>query len=157
MPKHSELTGADLHEPKGIEVATIGQVYIANGSGSGTWQDPLTGIAGLNKFSLTGTFEDVSTASSLFFVVPQKSSLTKITGVLSGPITAADSVVTIYKNSIAQTPTLVVPNAGSGAAVKSSQNYTLAFLEGDVIELRNDGASSGSASYSVSLSFTANS
>jgi microcystin-dependent protein len=31
------MTGADLHEPKGIGEATSGQVYQADGSGSGTW------------------------------------------------------------------------------------------------------------------------
>lgn len=34
---HSTLTGADLHEPKGAASAASGTVYIANGSGSGTW------------------------------------------------------------------------------------------------------------------------
>jgi len=38
MPAHSSLTGADLHEPKGAASATSGQVYVADGAGSGTWQ-----------------------------------------------------------------------------------------------------------------------
>lgn len=37
MPEHNTLTGADLHEPKGVAAATIDQVYIADGAGSGTW------------------------------------------------------------------------------------------------------------------------
>lgn len=36
---HSLLTGSDLHEPKGVAAATAGQVYISNGSGSGSWTD----------------------------------------------------------------------------------------------------------------------
>lgn len=36
---HSQLTGADLHEPKGVASALSGQVYRANGAGSGSWQD----------------------------------------------------------------------------------------------------------------------
>lgn len=36
---HKNLTGADLHEPKGIEIASSDQVYVANGSGSGVWKD----------------------------------------------------------------------------------------------------------------------
>jgi len=36
---HSSLTGSNLHEPKGVATATSGQVYIANGSGSGVWTD----------------------------------------------------------------------------------------------------------------------
>jgi hypothetical protein len=34
---HSTLTGADLHEPKGVAAATAGDVYIADGAGSGSW------------------------------------------------------------------------------------------------------------------------
>lgn len=35
--KHSTLTGADLHEPKGVSTAAANTAYIANGAGSGTW------------------------------------------------------------------------------------------------------------------------
>lgn len=35
---HKSLTGSDLHEPKGIELAAPGQVYVSNGAGSGSWQ-----------------------------------------------------------------------------------------------------------------------
>lgn len=34
---HKSLTGSDLHEPKGIELAAAGQVYVADGAGSGSW------------------------------------------------------------------------------------------------------------------------
>ncbi len=37
MTAHSALTGADLHEPKGAAAATAGQVYVADGAGSGAW------------------------------------------------------------------------------------------------------------------------
>ena len=37
MPLHRDLTGPQLHEPKGAAAASSGQVYVANGSGSGTW------------------------------------------------------------------------------------------------------------------------
>lgn len=35
--QHSSLTDPNLHEPKGISTATGDQVYISNGSASGTW------------------------------------------------------------------------------------------------------------------------
>lgn len=37
---HASLTGADLHEPKGVSAASSGQVYVADGAGSGTWTTP---------------------------------------------------------------------------------------------------------------------
>lgn len=36
---HASLTGANLHEPKGVASATNGQVYVSNGSGTGVWTD----------------------------------------------------------------------------------------------------------------------
>ena len=36
---HRNLTGADLHEPKGADTALSGQVYVSNGVGSGSWTD----------------------------------------------------------------------------------------------------------------------
>lgn len=35
--QHNLITGSDLHEPKGVAAAGANQVYVANGSGSGTW------------------------------------------------------------------------------------------------------------------------
>lgn len=37
--KHNVLTGADLHEPKGVASATSGTVYVADGASSGAWQN----------------------------------------------------------------------------------------------------------------------
>lgn len=39
MTLHKDLTGADLHESKGISSATLDQVLRADGAGSGSWQD----------------------------------------------------------------------------------------------------------------------
>lgn len=41
MPTHSSLTGSDLHEPKGAAAANAGDIYIADGVGSGSWK-PIT-------------------------------------------------------------------------------------------------------------------
>lgn len=37
MSVHKNLTGADLHEPKGADTALSGYVYVSNGTGSGVW------------------------------------------------------------------------------------------------------------------------
>jgi hypothetical protein len=42
---HKNLSGADLHEPKGIGGAAAGTVYVANGAGSGVWT-PSTSFPG---------------------------------------------------------------------------------------------------------------
>ena len=40
MPEHKDLTGSDLHEPKGIELVTTDakMIYFADGAGSGEWR-----------------------------------------------------------------------------------------------------------------------
>lgn len=35
--QHSELTGASLHEPKGVAAADANRAYISDGTGSGDW------------------------------------------------------------------------------------------------------------------------
>lgn len=58
--EHKNLTGASLHEPKGTAAATSGQVYTADGAGSGTWQKYLasnidtTGAAADDAFYADG-------------------------------------------------------------------------------------------------------
>lgn len=37
MPEHRDITGADLHEPKGVAGASEGEFYRADGEGSGSW------------------------------------------------------------------------------------------------------------------------
>jgi microcystin-dependent protein len=38
---HRDLTDPEIHEPKGISTAEAGTVYVADGSGSGSWIEPL--------------------------------------------------------------------------------------------------------------------
>ena len=42
--QHNVITDPDLHEPKGVASAASGTVYKADGTGSGTWVYPLTGL-----------------------------------------------------------------------------------------------------------------
>jgi hypothetical protein len=38
--QHSDITDPNIHEPKGVASAAAGKVYVANGSGSGSWELP---------------------------------------------------------------------------------------------------------------------
>lgn len=66
---HSSLTTTDLHEPKGVAAATSGQVYIANGAGSGAWTtpDPVVfpnkHIAGLTWSNAADASNDITVAA----------------------------------------------------------------------------------------------
>lgn len=37
MVQHADLTGSELHEPKGVDTATAQQVYVADGASGGAW------------------------------------------------------------------------------------------------------------------------
>lgn len=64
MTEHRVLTGADLHEPKGISTASSGQVYIADGAGSGSWLSP--GGSAYGEMKVTNNASTIAlTAGSL--------------------------------------------------------------------------------------------
>lgn len=60
MVAHAVLTGADLHEPKGVATAAANKVYVTNGAGSGSFQDYVVPGATV----VTGSYEEVLVASS---------------------------------------------------------------------------------------------
>lgn len=77
---HSTLTGSNLHEPKGVASATAGQVYIADGAGSGAWtasssafpgqvSDFYTPVAPSGWLELDGSTISTTTYSALFTAV----------------------------------------------------------------------------------------
>lgn len=53
--EHSVLAGTEIHEPKGIADASLGEVYVADGNGSGNW-------ANVGASSFTGMISDFAWA-----------------------------------------------------------------------------------------------
>jgi len=104
---HSSLTGADLHEPKGVATATNNQVYVANGSSSGAWTN--------RQHILITYLEDVSTAETVYVPIPFAGEISKVTSVLSNAITVADSVVTIRNSAGTSMGTMTIAHSGSAA------------------------------------------
>lgn len=62
--EHSTLTTGELHEPKGAAGAAAGQVYVANGAGSGVWTPADSHIAGYIAFDATTPAYQHSTTTS---------------------------------------------------------------------------------------------
>lgn len=50
---HSTLTDPYLHEPKGVASASAGSIYVANGSGSGTWSHAHHYVGSYVDFDIT--------------------------------------------------------------------------------------------------------
>mgnify|MGYP001808738888 CR=1 FL=1 len=98
--QHASLTGSDIHEPKGANSASSNTVYVANGSGSGTWQQVASGqintasIKNLNQITLNLQLDDLATAQSWWVVCPLAGVITKIYTVLHKAIATADVVLT---------------------------------------------------------------
>lgn len=59
--EHVDISAGEIHEPKGITLATSGQLYYANGAGSGAWADETDQIAGITVSRL---IDAQSTAAS---------------------------------------------------------------------------------------------
>lgn len=62
--EHSALTTGELHEPKGAATATSGEVYVADGLGSGDWAPADSHIAGYIAFDATTPAYQHSTTTS---------------------------------------------------------------------------------------------
>lgn len=62
MPDHKDLTGVELHEPKGIDTALEHTVYEADGAGSGNWVYAVGAVHGEMIIESNVTPEVVPTA-----------------------------------------------------------------------------------------------
>lgn len=147
---HSALTGSDLHEPKGADSANSGEVYIADGAGSGTW----TALNNANKVFLHYRFNNISTASSQWVIPGIAGTITKIQTVLSGAITGADCGMSF---EIAGTPItgggITIANAGSAAGDIDSATPSAAntITADQAIEMISDGASTNNVNLGITF------
>lgn len=176
MPEHKDITDPNLHEPKGVASATSGQVYVANGSGSGTWSKPsasnVTVTDSNGYFSgsdvesvLEELYEkqiyfydrilDVSSASFVLVPIPENMTIQMIRFVLGGAITTADDTLTITRgvdNAVLGTQVITQSGSAEGSTFDftPSSNASINSSSNKYLKIATDGAS-GSA---VPLYFT---
>lgn len=62
--QHASLTDPELHEPKGVASASSGQVYVADGAGSGSWQAQSSGTLRTEVSLQADTISDSSNLSA---------------------------------------------------------------------------------------------
>ena len=163
MALHKDLTGADLHEPKGQAAAAVNTVYVADGAGSGTHKKvpllslDLTTMESPNTYYLSGVLPDVSTSSLLLIPVIDQSTLISIRCTLNSNITVADSTLTFLRQDGASLGTpLVIPFTGSalgvGYSFAATTNTTIA--ASGWIKIETDGLSTTAAALSITLKLT---
>lgn len=149
MTAHASLTGADLHEPKGAASAASGQVYVANGSGSGVWTTPK-----ISYITLQGDWTDISTAQTIYLPVPVAGTIKKIYVTLDAGITVADSNLTFTINGVAITGSAITA-AQSGSTAGTTYNSSPSALNvvsaGQYVSCATDGASSTTAKAHITV------
>jgi hypothetical protein len=140
---HSSLTDPYLHEPKGAAAAASGEVYVANGSGSGAWTAKET----LIELSLEGYLENVSAVEKVYVPIPFAGTVVKILTVLEAVISSSNSTVTVKNAAGSSMGTLTITASGSAAGdvdtlVPVSNNTVTA---DSFITIESDGASTNTA------------
>jgi hypothetical protein len=169
MVAHSSLTGADLHEPKGVASAAANTAYIANGSGSGVWKKPDAANVAVQDagsiftasnvedvleelYELTlpvsGHFEDVSNIETVLLPIPFSCTVVSIKMILGGAITIADTTISVSRSDGASMGSQVIEFAGSAEGTiftfvpSSNANFTGGTH--NYIKLVSDGGSTTS-------------
>lgn len=150
MVAHADLTGANLHEPKGADSASADTVYIADGLGSGTWdkigadQIDTTTIFNLNKFSLAVTFPDIGTSSSIYVPISVDCILKKVTTAIQASIAGSNTVLTVANYAGTTIGTITIAYTGSAAGdidvLSAASNND--FLANTYLKITTDGATS---------------
>jgi hypothetical protein len=156
MPTHASLTGADLHEPKGAASASANQVYIANGSGSGTWSKvtasamDTTTVKNVNKFFTSGYYDRPDAATTRHYPAPVAATLSKVTLVTTNAaVSIADIVLEFEKTSggldlHGTTSTVTIANLTAvGTVFTFTPNQNNTFAAGDTFRIKNVSGGSG--------------
>jgi hypothetical protein len=146
MPEHSVISDPDIHEPKGISTATIGEVYVADGLGGGTWKKP--------EFYLTHQITDASMALSTFILSPLAGTITKIALVVDQAFSADQTIDLEIGGVPVVGGAITLISAGSAAGDIYTSNVTAAntVTANQAIEIINSGGSA--AAFEVSIVLT---
>jgi len=171
MPEHKDITDPNLHEPKGVASATSGQVYVASGSGTGTWAKPTaanTTVADANSFFtggtveevleelyetdfyFYGTIENVSVPSFVLIPIPEDLVVKSIRFVLADAITVDNDTITISRggdSAILGTQVISYVSSAEGSTFDftPASNQTISATTHKYIKVATDGGSATSA------------
>lgn len=159
MAVHANLTGANLHEPKGVASASADTVYVADGAGSGTWKKvtkdsiDATDIFGINEFTMTFFYDDMGTAGSRYVALPYACTVTQIYTCIQAAIAGADNIFTFRNTAGSSMGTITVTQSGSAAgdvdSLAPASNNT--FSAGTFMKIDSNGGDSGTTSAYITL------
>jgi hypothetical protein len=142
---HSSLTGADLHEPKGVATANSEDVYVANGSGSGAWKG--------QTLLLNKKLTDISSSFDRYIPLPVACKVVHITTALSAAISGSDLVLTIKNAAGSSMGAITVAQSGSAAGtidtLTPASNNT--FAVNTALEIEGNGGPSSHVDLDVAI------
>ena len=118
--EHKDLTGTQLHEPKGASTAALNTAYISDGLGSGAWASPTGSVYNKNIYSLLTTLTDLGTAGSVYFYVPIKSRILSYHVTIYGAVDV-NTLFDPYVNGVLIADPITVIASGSSAGQTTSR------------------------------------
>lgn len=134
---HSTLTGADLHEPKGVASAASGTVYISDGAGSGSWGTVASSLNFVGMVApfitpavqsgwleLDGTDKSRTTFSDLFTVMTIQQTGTRSSGsaIISGLSSTTNMKAGYYVGGTGITNGSLIVSVDSSTQITISNN-----------------------------------
>lgn len=118
---HVDLTDPNLHEPKGVATATAGQVYQADGAGSGSWELPIK----LYTVAVTGAEVTANTTEEHTFTCTGLALATDFIIGVSKPTHQAGLGIVGWRVSADNTVAITYMNNTASGITPTSENYTV--------------------------------
>lgn len=150
MTYHADLTGADLHEPKGVDAAAANKVYVTDGAGSGTFQTHY------KTDTYVAHISNVGAASSSYVVAPEAGTISKIYSVVDGSTGGADTILTVSIGGVTVTNgTITIATAAvAGEVDEATPTANNTVTAGQAIKVESDGGTTGTPGCRVSFLIT---
>lgn len=140
MPDHASLTGASLHESKGVATATVGTVYKADGAGSGSWTTidyrsvPTGYLVGSSRTLLSSVVTGTTIMPS-DDTIPQNTEGTQVITHAHTPVSATNTLVIRATLNLSLSASSYITSAlfkdsdASAIAAIASYQYSDAFVQ----------------------------
>ncbi len=163
MALHKDLTGADLHEPKGQSTAAANTAYIADGLGSGTHKKittsslDLTEMESPNTVFIHAVLADVSAPSSILVPAPLGCTFTAARMFLGGAITVANAIVSFTRNdgsSFGSSVTITQAGSAEGTTFAFTPTINQSITSPGYVKIATDGGSTTTQPLYILLTFT---
>ena len=152
---HSNLTGAEQHEPLGVDGASANTVYVGDGAGSGTWQkistaEVDTSFKNTNKVVLNINITDLSTAESHYVVSPIAGDIEELYSVRDKAIATADTTIAAKIATVSVTGgllTLAYSGSAAGDVDQATPSGANTVTAGQTIEFVCGGETNTSGAH----------